>query len=528
MQDSTKASGEMVVGSLLTTAALRFGDREAFYCAPTERRFTFRQTNARCNRLANAFLALGLKKGDCVAFLTTNRAEIVEIYFALAKTGLVGMPLNYRLAPTEVVALMQEVDAVGLLFEDKFVEVAELVSKEMPGVRLQISFGEADRPAVASVEAYEDLLAGASEAEPQAEVHEADPYYYNLTSGTTGMPKCYVINHYNNATIFNMFHVFEMSRGDVVLTVFPMYGRVGFAWVAASVMYGCRNVITNFKPPEVLELIVRERVTITNLVATMAGMLLEQPELAATDLTSMRAVVFAGSLLPATIREATIARICPNLYEYYGMQETAALVGSTPTDRVHRPGSVGQPILFADVRIVDADWHDVPTGQSGTILGRSPGGVTAYYKNPEKSAETFRGGWINTGDVGYLDEEGYLFISGRVKDVIVTGGQNVHAGEVEAMILQMPEIANCAVIGLPDKLWGERVAAVVVPREGQTVQPDAVIALCHKNLAGFKAPKQVFIQGDPLPITPTGKIRKFLLVERYGNLPGGNVVDTER
>lgn len=522
------ASGDLTVGSYLATAAQRFGDREAFYCAPTDRRFTFRQTNARCNRLAHALLKLGLKKGDCVAFLATNRAEIVEIYFALAKTGLVGMPLNYRLAPVEVVSLMQEVDAVALLFEDKFAEIAALVHKEMSSVRVQIAFGESDGGRGPGVEDYEALLAGAPEVEPNIEVCESDPYYFNLTSGTTGMPKCYVINHYNNATIFNMFHVFEMSRNDVVMTVFPMYGRVGFAWVAASVLYGCRNVITNFKPMDTLELVAHERVTIVNLVATMAGMLLQQPELEATDVRSLRAVVFAGSLLPAPIREGTIARLCPDLYEYYGMQETAALVASTPQDRVRRPGSVGKPILFAQIRIVDGGWHEVPTGQSGAILGRSPGGVTAYYKNPEKSAETFRNGWINTGDVGYVDNEGYLFISGRLKDVIVTGGQNVHAGEVEATILQLPEVAGCAVIGLPDALWGERVAAVVVPRGESMVSPDAVIAWCHEHLAGFKAPKQVFVQSEPLPITPTGKVRKFMLVERYGGVPGGNVVDTEK
>jgi acyl-CoA synthetase (AMP-forming)/AMP-acid ligase II len=187
------ASGDLTVGSYLATAAQRFGDREAFYCAPTDRRFTFRETNARCNRLAHALLKLGLKKGDCVAFLATNRAEIVEIYFALAKTGLVGMPLNYRLAPVEVVSLMQEVDAVALLFEDKFAEIAALVHKEMSSVRVQIAFGESEGGRGTGVEDYEALLAGAPEVEPNIEVCESDPYYFNLTSGTTGMPKCYVL-----------------------------------------------------------------------------------------------------------------------------------------------------------------------------------------------------------------------------------------------------------------------------------------------------------------------------------------------
>lgn len=517
---SSKASGEVVVGNLLSTAALRFGEREAFFCEPTGRRFTFAQTNARSNRLANALLELGLRKGDCVAFLASNRIEVVEIYFALAKAGLVGMPLNYRLAPVEIVALMKEVDAVAMLFEGRFVDTAALVHREMPQVRAQIRIGAPDGEAQLAAHDYDDLLAAASPAEPGVEVSEADPYYYNLTSGTTGLPKCYVITHYNNALIFNMFHVFEMTRHDVVMTVFPMYGRVGFAWVAASVMYGCRNVITNFAPQRVLELFASERVSILNLVATMAAMLLQCPEAKTTDLSSLRAVVFAGSLLPAPIREAVTSQLCKGLYEYYGMQETGTLVASTPEDRERRPNSVGQAILFTDVRIIDPDGNDLPAGESGAILGRSPGGVTAYYKNPEKSAETFlEGGWINTGDVGYLDEEGYLYITGRIKDIIVTGGQNVHAGEVEETILGLAGVAECAVIGLPDDLWGERVSAVIVPQSGQDIDAGVIVSWCRQSLAGFKVPRQVLFRDEPLPQTPTGKIRKFMLVEEYKETP---------
>lgn len=510
-----RAFGTLTIGSFLSTAALRFPEREAFYCEPTGRRFTFRETNARSNRLANALLGLGLKKGDCVAFLSSNRAEVVEIYFALAKAGLVGMPLNYRQAPVEVVALMREVGAVALLFEAQYADTAAVVREELPGVREHVVVGASGGHDGGPARTYEELLAAASEAEPAADVSEGDPYYFNLTSGTTGMPKCYVINHYNNATLFNMFNVFEMSRHDVVLTVFPMYGRVGFAWIAASIMYGCRNVISNFQPQQTLELMAQERVTIVNLVATMAAMLLQRPELDGTDRQSLRATVFVGSLLPAPIREAVMARMCKGLYEYYGMQETAALVASTPEDRSRRPNSVGQPILFAEIRIVDFAGNELPAGEPGVILGRSPGGVTAYYNNPEKTAETFRDGWINTGDVGYVDEAGYLFISGRTKDVIVTGGQNVHAGEVEAAILDFPGVAACAVVGLPDDLWGERVSAIVVPAEGQQLQADDIIGWCRKSLAGFKTLKQIVFQDEPLPQTPTGKIRKFMLVERY-------------
>jgi fatty-acyl-CoA synthase len=197
------------------------------------------------------------------------------------------------------------------------------------------------------------------------------------------------------------------------------------------------------------------------------------------------------------------------------MQESGTLVVSTPEDRVRRPDSVGHPILFAEVLVVDAEGRDVAPGQTGAIIGRSPGTVSSYYNNPEKTAETFRDGWLHTGDLGRLDEEGYLFINGRLKDVIVTGGQNVHAGEVEEAILGCPGVADCAVIGLSDPLWGESVTAVVVGAEGAVVEADAVIQWCRKSLAGFKTPKKVLIQTEALPRTPTGKVQKFLLVERY-------------
>lgn len=508
---NARGLGHLVVGNLLTTAALRFGPQEAFFCTATGRRFTFAQSNERCNRLANGMTALGLRQGECVAFLSTNRAEMVEIYFALAKAGLVGIPLNYRLAPVEMIALMKDIGAVALLYERKFAQVAQATGEELPQVRVCIGFGEDVGPG----QDYEELLAGAGTYEPAVEVKEDDPYYFNLTSGTTGLPKCYQISHYNNATLFNMAHAFDMTRSDVVLTVFPMFGRVGFCWLTFSVMYGNRNVLANFDSAEVLRLIETERVTVTNLVPTMGAMLLAAPELAHSRLDSLRAVVFAGSLLPAPVREGVVERICPNIYEYYGMQESCTLVVSTPEDRKLRADSVGRPIMFAEVRIVDVDGKEVRRGQTGAVIGRSPSSVIAYHKNPEKTAETFRNGWLHTGDLGRVDEDGFLFINGRLKDVIVTGGQNVHAGEVEETILACPGVEDCAVVGLSDPLWGEAVTAIVVTAPGAQVESDAVIAWCRKTLAGFKTPKRVILQAEPLPRTPTGKVQKFLLVESH-------------
>ena len=509
---SQRGLSGMLVGNIPVTAATRFPDRESYFCAGTGRRFSFAQTNERINRLANGLLGLGLRKGDVVAFLSHNRVEMVEIYFALAKTGIVGLPLNYRLAPVEIVELAGSMGAKGLVIERGFDEAAAQLRSGVPGIVHTVVIGD---EASAHGRGYETLLAASPADEPRVEIDEADPFYFNLTSGTTGLPKSYVMTQYNMSTMFPMFHAHRMSEDDVAMTVFPMFGRVGFGWALGSMTYGARNVIADFEPARVLELIERERVSIVNLVATMAAMLLACERLPATDLSSLRATTFVGSALPGKIRTETIERICPSLYEYYGMQETGALVVSTPEDRVRRPDSVGRAILFSEVRVVDDAGRPLPSGELGEVIGRSPNSVTAYWQNPEKSAETFRNGWIHTGDLGRIDEEGYLFISGRKKDMIITGGQNVHASEVEGTVLACAGVADCAVIGLPDDFWGERVAAVVVPAPGATVDAQAVIQECRRRLAGFKTPKEVIVQGEPLPRTPTGKVQKFLLVERY-------------
>ena len=507
-----RALGKMVVGNMIVTAAARAPHSTSFVCSGTGRRFTFRQTNERCNRLAHGLMGMGLSRGDVLAFLCSNRAEIAEIYFALAKTGIVGIPLNYRLAAAEMVELMSAMGAKGLVYEARFEAEATQVKAALPDVKRFVCIGESAAP-LGPV--YENLLAGASATEPDVEIDEADPYYYNLTSGTTGLPKSYVLTQYNNSSSIMIGAAFDVSRHDVVMTVFPMFGRVGVAWIITSVTTCIPNVLANFEPASVLKLIETEKVTTVNLVATMAAMLLASDKLATTDISSLRAVVFAGSMLPASIREQTMARLCKGLYEYYGMQETGVLVHSTPEDRAQRPDSIGRPTLYAEVKVVDANDRPLPPGEIGEIIGRSPCTVTSYFQNPAKSAETFRNGWVHTGDLGSLDEEGFLFIRGRIKDMIITGGQNVHAAEVEETILRHPAVADCAVIGLPDDLWGERVVAVLVPRDGMKPDDEELTRFCRETLAGFKTPKQFLVQADPLPKTPTGKVQKFLLVERY-------------
>ena len=437
-----------------------------------------------------------------------------EIYYALAKSGLVGIPLNYRLAPAEIVALMRAMRATAMLFETRFVAAAERVRAELPGIGEFIAIGSG-RPEWAR--AYEDVLASASATEPDVEIEESDPYYFNLTSGTTGLPKSYLLTHYNNALVGPMFAAFELTTRDVILTAFPAFGRVGFAWIAAGVMFGTRNVLMDFSPAEALRLIESERVTISNLVPTMAAMMLAEPSHSGRDLTSLRGLVFAGSMFPAPLRERVAAALCPAVYEYYGMQETGTLTVSTPEDRALHADSVGAPLCFAEVHVERPDGSRAAAGELGEIVGRSPGSCTAYFDNPAKSAETFRGGFVHTGDLGSMTEDGFLVIKGRLKDMIVTGGQNVHAAEVEEVLMTASGVADCAVFGLPDDTWGERVAALIVaaPDAGEALSQETLIVWCREKLAGFKIPRTIRFQREPLPRTPTGKVQKFILVDRF-------------
>ena len=337
---SVRALGKMVVGSVLATAALRSPDAPALYCTATNRRFTFRDVDDRANRLAGALTTLGLRKGDVVAFLCSNRAEMIEIYFALARTGVVGLPMNYRLAVAELVTSVRAIGAAALIFEARFRSIAQLLLGALPSLRHAIVIGGSDD---SSAHDYEALIAASPAEAPDVDIDEADPFYFNLTSGTTGLPKSYLLTHYNNCTSAPLLHALEMTHRDVVMTVFPIFGRVGFGWVLASITFGVPNVLANFEPAEVLRLIEAERVTMVNLVPTMAAMLLPVQIARGHDLGSMRAIVFAGASLAATIREQSAAHLCSGIFEYYGMNEMGPLAASDPPQRAARPSRSASP-----------------------------------------------------------------------------------------------------------------------------------------------------------------------------------------
>jgi len=508
----SKSTGTYSVGNIFKVSAIRNGNREAVFCSMTGRRFSFIELNERVNRLANGLQQQGLKKGDTAGFLCMNRAEIFEIFGALAKIGVIGIPLNYRLSSDEIIELMDHCEANTFIFDPTFQDIASKVHEKLPKVIHYVGI-EAELPFATS---YESLLKNSSPDEPEVEICEEDIQYFNLTSGTTGHPKMYALTHYNNVTaliLMGMIH--DLTSDDVVLTAFPIFGRVGFGWCLASLIVGCRNVIHQFELDEVVPLIESEKVTISNLVPTMASFILSLNTLDKHDLSSLRALVFAASPLSMELQTEIKKRLCPRIYEYYGLQESAILVNSPPEDKDRKPSSVGRPVFGAEVRIVDPDGNDVEAGEIGEIIARAPSATSGYYKNPEKTAACFKNGWFHTEDLGKFDDEGFLYLSGRAKDMIITGGQNVFAVEVEDTIMTHPAVAECAVIGLPDKIWGEAVSAVVIKKPDSDVSEEELIGYVKGKIAGFKTPKRIFFSDKALPRTPTGKVTKFVLVEEY-------------
>lgn len=509
-----KDIGTVNMGQFLKASALRYGDKEALVDVDNGTRRSYRELNMRVNSLAHGLLEAGIKKGDFVAVLSRNCAEFVEIYFALAKIGAVIAPQVYRLSPGEISALVDLCDAKAFIFSNEFNETITGIRPDLGNVGVYVGLGD-NLPDFAI--SYEGLATGYSTAEPTIDVFEEDPQYLNYTSGTTDIPKAYILNHYNNVVgLLLQFGAFEVTHKDRVLTVFPLYGRVAFAWAALSVLQGATNVVLNFSPDKCLEIIEKEKITLVNLVPIMTQLLMISTNMEDYDLSSLRCIVYAGSSLPQAVYEETRKRMCPQVFEYYGLQETAIITMNTPDEKLKKPTSVGVPPAGINVRIVDEENRDVPPGETGEVIMRGPGATTGYYKQPEKTSTVIVDGWFHTGDLGRFDEDGYLYIVGRKKDMIVSGAQNVFAPEVEEAVLAHPAVAGCAVIGLPHELWGEQVTAVVVLKEGAAVTGEEIMEFCKERIAHFKAPKDI-IFSSMIPRNPAGKVMKFMLVNEYKN-----------
>ncbi|MGY1601709.1 long-chain-fatty-acid--CoA ligase [Geodermatophilus sp. SYSU D00815] len=478
-------------------------------CGPRVR--THAETLDRVARLAGALQGLGLRTGGRAAILSLNSDRYVESACAALWAGGVVVPVNTRWSVPEIVDSLVEIDARILVVDDAFAAMAEDIRSAHP--RLQHVVHAGDGPAPAGMLAYEELVAAAAPVE-DAYRHGDDLAAILFTGGTTGRSKGVMLSHANMMTsIFGCLATEQfLTPGGTFLMVMPMFHVGGLGVAFAQVTRGGRQVIMpGFDPLAVLEAIPEHRITDLGLVPTMIQMLVDHERVEEFDLTSVGRVFYGAS----PISEGLLQRAMKTMPEaafsqLYGMTELAPSVTFlSPEDHDDpvRRRSAGRPLAHVQVRVVDKDGAEVPRGATGEIVVRGGNVMLGYWERPVETAEALRGGWMHTGDGGYMDDDGFVYICDRMKDMIISGGENVYSAEVESVLSLHPAVAMCAVIGVPDERWGERVHAVVVPVAGGTITLPELRAFCAERIAGYKTPRSMELV-EAMPLSAAGKVLK--------------------
>jgi fatty-acyl-CoA synthase len=489
-----------------------------------ERRLSYAEALRATHRIANAFVSAGLQPGDRIAILAKNSPEFVLLYYGAFRAGVVPVPLNYRLAPPEWEYILRDAGAKLLVARGEYVSQIEATRAALPDIKTAVAIGAAPPSGWA---AWDDWLAGQPDAPCGRHIAGDTDAYQMYTSGTTGRPKGAVLTHRAvsaNLTQLNTLHRIRIRPGERYLIVAPVYhaaAAVACFWTVSQ--GGSLYIQEDFLPAEAVRALAREQIVGATLVPAMIqAVLVMVPDVAAHRYEALRFMVYGASpIAEETLRRAMEVFSC-DFAQGYGMTETtAALTFLVPEDH-HRALrekpqlllSAGRALLGTEVRVVDPEGKPVPTGAIGEIAARGPQLMRGYWNLPEATAEALRGGWMHTGDAGVIDEEGYIYLQDRVKDMIVSGGENVYPREIENVLFQHPAVADVAVIGVPDERWGETVKAIVVARQGRMPTAEELIDFCRDKLAGYKRPRSVdFLPA--LPRNPSGKVLKRELREPY-------------
>jgi acyl-CoA synthetase (AMP-forming)/AMP-acid ligase II len=501
---------------MINDNAQRYPDKTAFIFE--DRRHTFREVNQRVNSLVNALADLGVGKGDRVGILAYNCSQYFEV-FGLAKAGRVCVPLNYRSVGRELSYLINNSEISALIVESEFVDVVESIRHELDGVRTLICLD-------AEVEGmlnYEELIGRFPPDEPTDEIEADDPCILFYTSGTTGRPKAAIHTHRSMVADATLPHR-RLGPDDIVLCVMPFFHVGGLAahLVAAFAAGATILIHKKFDESLVLEAIEKERLTYIFLVPAMIIRLLEHSNLSQYDLSSLHTVGYTGAPMPVEALRRGVRLLGDVFVQEFGQTETLNMtvltredhrLEGTPKER-RRLESAGKPLKEGELRIVNEQGRDVPIGEPGEIIARSDRMMKGYWRLPMDTAETIKDGWLHTGDVGKMDEDGYIYVVDRRKDMIISGGENIYPREIEEVLYMHPAVLEAAVVGVPDDKWGESVKAVVVLRPGSAVCEEEIIEFCKDHMASYKKPRSVEFWDD-FPRTGSGKIKKGEIRESY-------------
>jgi O-succinylbenzoate-CoA ligase len=508
-------STDINIGDALTTRAYLNPNKQALYDVATGQRYTFTELNKRANQCCGAIQSLGVAKGDRLALLAHNGHEFVESFFGPAKAGIVIMPLNWRLTSAELSFILKDGGAKVLVFDADFAPVVEQIRKmgaEGSDIEHWICIGD-NTPDFALD--YDSLLTGQRPEETAEKAGDDDNLFIMYTSGTTGNPKGVVHTHSTVMwALMTLNNTADLRFSDKYLLLLPLFHVGALTPMISSVYKGNSMVILrNFDPHKVWSLIEEEQINTTLAVPAMLSIMLQVPDFQHFDWSSLRYIISGAAPLPVTTINAYMD-LGIEVHQIYGMTETcgpACLIG--PDDAVHKIGSTGKSFFHTRVRIVDASCNDLPAGEAGEILVRGPHNMKEYWNQPEATAATMVDGWLHTGDIAVRDEDGFVTIQDRIKDMIISGGENVYPAEIENVLLQHPAIADAAVIGQDSEKWGESPMAVIVKKDNNLTEAE-VLEHCNSKLARFKLPKgAVFI--DEIPRNPSGKILKRVLRDQF-------------
>jgi fatty-acyl-CoA synthase len=509
-------------------AARVFGRKVGVVCGG--QRFTYSEFAERCDRLSSALLRLGVRPGERVAFLSFNCHRLLEAYYGVPQIGAILLPLNIRLSPEELAFILNDATPRLLFFDPELAPLVEAMRPKLNCIEHFITL-RGGFPVWADTTRYDDLLAKARPREFDGEDLDdnsvAELFY---TSGTTAHPKGVMLTHRN--LYLHAFYTAAALRGgdrEVHLYTVPLFHVNAWGAPHTLPLTGGRSVmIKKFDPPSVFGLVEQERVTRIHAVPAMLIALLNHPDFAKHDLSSVKEVMMGGAPCnTALIREIEEKMPGCEAKGGYGLTETSPVLtiahlkehlsGDSVEVRLRRKATAGYPIAGVELRVVNLEGHDVaPDGREiGEVVVRSDLVMAGYWNQPEETARVIRDGWFHTGDLATVDEEGYVLIVDRSKDMILSGGENIASAEIERVIYEHPAVLECAVIAVPDDQWGEVPKALVALRAGQSLSEAELLAHCRKHLAGFKVPKSVEF-ADSLPKGGTGKVLKKVLREKYG------------
>lgn len=497
------------IGEFLSKRSFLTPDREGLVCEKVRR--TYRELNQRANRLANALKALGVGHGDRVGLLALNEPEFYDLYFGLGKIGAILVPVNYRLAGPEIQFILSDCSANIFIFGKEYQEIVDSIRKDIPANHL-IAISEEP---IEWAKSYETLIMAASDQEPEIIGGDDDTLTILYTSGTTGRPKGAELTHtYYYWNSVNLMCTLGLDIGNNTLIALPLFHIGALAAPPWLVHYGGKAVLLrSLDPQRFLELLQEEKVTGFGSVPALLDILKWVPNFEKYDWSSVRTILVYAAPVPVTLIKE-YAAVGIQVRQLYGLTEGNTATVLDPENALTKVGSCGKPFFHAEIRVVDEEGQDVEPEVKGEVLLRAPNIMKGYWNRPEATAATVKNGWLYTGDIGKMDQDGFLYILDRKKDMIISGGENIYPAEVEDALLNHPKIADVGVIGYPHEKWGEAVKAVVVLKPRETLTEAELIEWCQGKIGRFKIPKSV-VFADSIPRTPTGKILKRVLREQY-------------